>query len=258
MEKLEILDTVIDLALMEDSGGEWRAPDTLHPAPELLVAFQEGSLAAERAGEIETHLKACPTCTQEVEDLRALDTFPPDAASLTPAEVEEDWQNVSNLAAKSRARPSPASAGRLPIYWLAASIVASFGLGLWSGTFLPSTAHHDLLREPTFLVDLVPDGRSAARNLAPGATILVPSKSEVLILRLNLGAIPATGPFDVEISDSTGGILWRQSAIEPQPGGEIVLLVPRSLFGGDLFRAQVTLQEHAEPAASFSFRLAPA
>ena len=84
-----------------------------HPA-EHLSAFLDGELSAEDRAQVESHLRECPACAHEIEELAAVDAF----AREVPVQAPDGYFEALPARVRARVR-RPARIPR-PALWAVA------------------------------------------------------------------------------------------------------------------------------------------
>ena len=210
---------------------------TTHPAPEELLDYHLGDLAAADRERIQDHLVLCEACSRTVLDLDSFPDVEParEADRLSELELAADWKRFREQAIAKPVRPA---GPRLPWALAAALLVAAVGLSLWGVRLREQVRELSGPRADVFVADLVPLG-SAVRGPDAGAVVRVPAWADRVLLLLNLAVRPDHPEYEVQVLGPEGRAVWSRGGLRPNPDGTFALEVPADLLQGGAHRIRL-------------------
>lgn len=231
-----------------------------HPAPEELLDYHLGDLAAADRERLQDHLVLCAACSRAVLDLDSFPHVDParETDRLSEFELAADWKRF-----RERAFAKPAAAARPRLAWaLAASLlVAALGLSLWGARLREQVRELSGPRADVFVADLVPLG-SEVRGPESVEVVRVPAWADRVLLILNLAGRPAYPEYEARVLGPGGSAVWSLGGLRPSPDGTFALEVPADLLEGGAHRIRLLgIRDGgaggAELVAEYGVRLQP-
>ncbi len=206
-----------------------------HPAPEELLDYHLGDLAAADRERIQDHLVLCEACSRTVLDLGSFPDVEParEADRLSEFELAADWKRF-----RERAGAQPVRRPRLPYALAAGLLVAALGLSLWTVRLREQVRELSGPRADVFVADLVPLG-SEVRGPEAGEVVRVPAWADRVLLLLNLAVRPSYPEYEVQVLGPDGSAAWSRGGLRPGPDGTFALEVPADLLGGGAHRIRL-------------------
>ncbi len=242
-----------------------RAQATEHLPPEQLAAYHHDLLSAEDEETAREHLAACRMCSDLLlETIRFEGDGAQDetrAPGVVDFEAEADWRSLqarlheeepANEATGMPAQRSAPAASAATSRWalgLAASLLATVGLGIWVVQLESELA---ALRQPQTnleIISLEPDGFT--RGDLDEVTVRGASDRFVVILNPSL---PADSEHEIEILDSDGRLVWAGKRLSPTDLGTFYLELSRSLLPPGTY--SIRLRSENESQTEFVLRVA--
>lgn len=222
---------------------------TTHPAPEELLDYHLGDLAAADRERIQDHLVLCEACSRTVLDLDSFPDVEParEADRLSEFELAADWKRFREQAVAKPVRPA-----RLPWALAASLLIAVVGLSLWGVRLREQVRELSGPRADVFVADLVPLG-SKVRGPEAGEVVRVPSWADRVLLILNLAARPDYPEYEVRVLGPDGSAVWSRGGLRPSADGTFALEVPAGLLRGGAYR--IRLLGGSETVAEYGVRL---
>jgi hypothetical protein len=236
--------------------GGWRAGE--HPTPEVLAAYDAGTLAPEQEQAIQEHFLRCRECPEMLLDLKTFEE--PGAAEsrrFPDGWLATAWQLLlARLAGERpfwrRSLADPRTAHALCVLLLAATI----GLSLWIAGL---RAEIRRLGEPQINVPM--EVLTATRGAASRA-IVVKEGAERFVLLLDTAPAPPGKRYDsyrLEIGTAAGEPVWSGDGLVANDDGALTIELSRRLLPDGDYRMRLSgveqrqLRMIAEHAVSLSY-----
>ncbi len=242
---------------VDDAARQWLLhQDALvggHPAPENLLAFQEGHLEEAESAKIREHLKDCEDCRDELEALESFDQ--PVSGTDIDSAHRESWQAFVARRAATYTTPQASTGSRRisPFLLQAASIVFAL-VGVAALFFAQRGADHG---GNLMVVDLIPNGASIQRSSEPFVELRVPEAVGSIAFRLQVAGLPAHEAFEIDVTDVEGRLVFSTDRVVRDPQGRFALELTRDQLPNGKYSAGLwgIDGEQRVRVAEYSFRL---
>ncbi len=227
-----------------------------HPAPEELLDYHLGDLAAADRERIQDHLVLCETCSRTVLDLESFPDVEParEVDRLSQFELAADWKRFRE---RTSAEPfRPAAQPRFAWALAASLLVAALGLSVWGVRLREQVRELSGPRTDVFVADLVPLGLEV-RGPEAGEVVRVPAWAGRVLLLLNLAGRPSYPEYEVHVLAPAGDAVWSRRGLRPSLDGTFALEVPADLLAGGAHRIRLlgVGDGGPEPVAEYGVRL---
>jgi hypothetical protein len=211
-----------------------------HSDADELVAYYEGTLSPVDMQRVQDHLLACRECAELVVDLEGLGDPEFGTGEVIPDESAElVWKNVRQQIRRDE-RPANVVPFRAVPRWVqplaAMLLISTLALSGWVAWLRGQVRDLSSPQLNAPVLDLYPAG--STRGEGP-AFQTVPPEARLFTVILNPADRPAFDTYELEILDSSGGVVWRDGGLKPNPYGSFSVTLPRDLLGTGDFRVRL-------------------
>lgn len=206
-----------------------------HPTPDELVDYHLGALSAEAEERLQEHLSLCPECSQVVLDLVEFSREPVVVPDLPAASLESAWEAIEARLEPPPPVVIPALQPQRRLSWpLAASLLTVLGLFGWNLMLRRDLQETNRPRTDIAMAELVPEAVQRRSDERPARVVLGRAQSQVLLL-LTLGELREFPHYRMDLTDSSGEVVWTQAGVPRREDGTFLLAIPARMLEPGLY-----------------------